>query len=323
MSDTPQTPANPAPAVSVVVLVNNQRENIRRCYEELHTTLTQPFEIIMVDDGSTDGSFDQIHALALQDPQLRVVRLRREFGNSAALAAGFDRARAPIIVTYDAAGQTQVADIPRILAPFEQGYELVSGWRNTQSAPLLQGLGNGIISLLTGVKLHDYGCPLKAYRAEIVRDLSLYGDLYRFLPALASWQGVEIYEVPIAGKVGNDTSKRQTLGRSAGVLLDLITVRFTLGYMGKPMQQFGRIGGFLSLLGFILGLYLIYDKIVLAHNIGERPLLLLSALLLIVGVQFIIFGLLAELTIRSYYEINDKPTYSVRETVENQKIIKY
>jgi glycosyltransferase involved in cell wall biosynthesis len=305
------------PAVSVVLLLHNQRDQIAARYAELQSALQGLlYEIIVVDDGSRDGGFEVLRQLAENDPQLRVVRLRRAFGRSAALAAGFDRARGALIVTLDAAGQTIAADIPRMLEPFERGYDVVSGWRRSIRPPPHIALANRLISVATGVYLHDYGCPLKAYRADIIREMSLYGDLYRFLPAMASWQGVQIAEVEVWGRPGTGAPRRGTFLRGTRVLLDLITVRFLQGYAARPMQSFGLIGGSLLGASSALGIYLLFVKFGLGQNIGDRPLLLLTVLFALLGIQFLVLGLLAELIIRVYYEIQNKPTYMVRETVE-------
>jgi glycosyltransferase involved in cell wall biosynthesis len=305
------------PAISVILLVENQRDLIAARYAELQSALLGlSSEIIIVDDGSIDGGFEVLRRLAEDDPQLRIVRLRRSFGRSAALVAGFARARGALIVTLDTDGQTAAADIPRLLEPFEQGYDVVSGWRHNIRRPLYISLANRLISATTGVHLRDYGCPLKAYRASVVKDMDLYGDLYRFIPAIASWQGVQIAEVAVWGRPGSAAAKRGAVMRGLGVLLDLITVRFMQGYAARPMQSFGLMGGGLLLAGSAIGGYLAVVKIALGQDIGERPLLLLAVLLAVLGIQFLVLGLLAELTIRSYYEIQHKPIYLVRETIE-------
>jgi glycosyltransferase involved in cell wall biosynthesis len=306
-----------APSITVVLPVYNERDLIAARYAEIRAALQGlSYEIIAVDDGSRDGGFDVLRQLTEGDPYLHVVRLRRSFGRSAALAAGFDRARGALIVTIDADGQTAAADIPRLLEQFERGCDVVSGWRSGIRRPRHVILANQLISATTSVYLHDYGCPLKAYRADVIREMNLYGDLYRFIPAIASWQGVQIAEVEVWGRPGSAAPKRGALLRSVRVLLDLITVRFFLGYAARPMQSFGLIGGGLLLLGSLLGSYLAFVKFGLGQDIGARPLLLLAVLLALVGIQLLVLGLLAELTIRVYYEIQNKPTYLVRETVD-------
>jgi glycosyltransferase involved in cell wall biosynthesis len=306
-----------APTVTVVLPIHNQRDLIAARYAEVQAALQGlSHEIIAVDDGSRDGGFEVLRQLAEGDPLLHVVRLRRSFGRSAALAAGFARARGALIVTLDTDGETAAADIPRLLEPFERGCDVVSGWRRGIRRPPHITLANRLISTTTSVYLHDYGCPLKAYRADVIKEMNLYGDLYRFLPAIASWQGIQIAEVEVWGRPGTAGPRRGMLLRGMRVLLDLITVRFLLGYAARPMQSFGLIGGGLVLLGGLLGSYLAFVKFGLGENIGARPLLLLAVLLALVGIQLLVLGLLAELTIRIYYEIQDKPTYLVRETVE-------
>jgi glycosyltransferase involved in cell wall biosynthesis len=306
-----------APSITVVLPIHNQRDLIAARYTELREALHGlSYEIIVVDDGSRDGGFEVLRQLAEGDPRLRAVQLRRAFGRSAALAAGFDRARGATIVTFDAGGQTAAADIPRLLESFERGSDVVSGWRRGIRRPPHIALANQLISVATGVPLHDYGCPLKAYRVDVVKEMSLYGDLYRFIPAIASWQGVKIAEVEVWGRPDVAAPRRGALLRSVRVLLDLITVRFLLGYAARPMQSFGLIGAGLLFGSSLLGAYLAFVKFGLGEDIGARPLLLLAVLLALVGIQFLVLGLLAELIIRVYYESQDRPTYLVRETVE-------
>jgi glycosyltransferase involved in cell wall biosynthesis len=313
----PSDDSSIVPAISVVIPFYNQRDYLAARCAEAHAALAGwPHEIIVVDDGSNDGGFELLRELVASDPQLRVVRLRRSFGRSAALAAGFARALGHYIVTLDADAQTEASDIPRLLAMFDDGYDVVSGWRHAVHQPTHVALANRVISAVTGVRLHDYGCPLKAYRADVVKELNLYGDLYRFLPAIASWQGVRVAEVPIEGRRVVEEAALGGLPRAARVLLDLITVRFLLGYAARPMQSFGLIGAVVLFLASLLVAYLAYLKIGLGQNIGDRPLLLLTGLLLMVGIQFLVLGLLAELITRVYFEIQDKPIYVVRETVE-------
>jgi glycosyltransferase involved in cell wall biosynthesis len=312
-----QEQREPQPEVTVVLPIRNQRDRIAgRCAEVRGALAGRPHEIIVVDDGSIDGSFSVLQRLAGDDPRLRVVRLRRGFGQSAALAAGFSRARGATVVTLDADGQVHAADIPRLLDELDRGYDIASGWRRDLRRPLQVSIGNWLISKTTGVHLHDYGCPLKAYRADILKEMKLYGDLYRFMPAIASWQGVHVAEVEVHGRAGGDESPHGGFLRAVRVLLDLITVRFLLGYAARPMQSFGLIGGGLLAVSFALGGYLAYVKAGLGEDIGDRPLLLLTLLLALVGVQFLVLGLLAELIARVYYEIQDKPIYAIRETIE-------
>src|SRR5690349_16317445 len=231
------------PTISIVIPVYNQRAYLAARCAEAHAALAgRPHEIIAVDDGSSDGSFELLRGLADGDPLLRVVRLRRSFGRSAALAAGFARAQGEYVVTLDADAQTEASDILRLLEALDEGYDVVSGWRHTVHQPPHVLAANRLISAVTGVNLHDYGCPLKAYRADVVKELRLYGDISRFLPAIAGWQGVRVAEVAIEGRRVVGRAALGGLPRATRVLLDLITVRFLLGYAARPMQSFGLIG---------------------------------------------------------------------------------
>jgi glycosyltransferase involved in cell wall biosynthesis len=319
--DSSQT-SNPL-TITVVIPIANQRDMIATRYSAVRAALQDRlYEIIAVDDGSSDDSFAVLRGLAADDPALRVVRLRRGFGRSAALSAGFSRARGAAIVTLDVDGQTDADDIPRLLAEIEHGFDVVSGWRRGARQPLRVVFANRLISATTGVHLHDYGCPLKVYRADVVRDMSLYGDLYRFIPAIASWQGVQIAEVEVRGRRDADEPVSVGVLSAIRVLLDLITVRFMLGYAARPMQSFGRIGCALLLATGPIGLYLAYIKLILGQDIGDRPLLLLAMLLALVGIQFLVLGLLAELITRVYYEVQHKPIYVVREIIEGGEVVK-
>ncbi|MEN9934468.1 MAG: hypothetical protein RLZZ387_1047 [Chloroflexota bacterium] len=272
------------------------------------------YEIVAVDDGSIDGTFGALSEAAARDQRIRAVRLRRSFGRTAALAAGFDRARGAAVVTIDGEGQTDPADIPELLAKLDEGFDIVSGRRNIPRS-LPTTLGNLLISHVTSLPLRDYGCPLKAYRADVVRQLRLYGDLYRLAPAIARWHGVRVAEVEVREHRVPEVGPGSGLRRILQVLLDLITVRFLLGYTARPMQGFGRTGGILLAGAALIGGYLAVVKLGLGLDIGERPLLLLAALLVLTGAQFLVLGLLAELLVRLYYESQQKPIYAVREEI--------
>jgi glycosyltransferase involved in cell wall biosynthesis len=295
--------------------VRNRRTRVAARIAETSAALAgRRFEIVVVDDGSIDGTFEVLRELGASDARIRAVQLRRPFGRTAALAAGFERARGSVVVTLDAEGQTDPADIPQLLAALEAGSDLVSGQRDIPRSLPTQ-LGNQLISWATGVRLHDYGCPLKAYRAEVVRELHLYGDLYRLAPAIASWQGVRVAEVTVHERLVPEIGPGVGLGRILQVLLDLITVRFLLNYNARPMQGFGRIGTGLLALAAALSLYLGYTRLVAGQDIGERPLLLAMALFGLIGAQFLALGLIAELLVRVYYEAQQKPIYAVREEI--------
>lgn len=311
--------------LSVVIPIYDEEENIPELYRRLHQTLStldRSYEIIAIDDGSRDNSFSILKELAEQDPHLRVVRFRRNFGQSAAFAAGFDLARGQVIITMDADLQNDPADIPRLLETMEQGdYDIVSGWRKDRKDPFLtrrlpSQIANRLISWATDIHLHDYGCSLKAYRAEVIKQVHLYGELHRFIPALASWIGVRVAEIPVQHHPRMHGRSKYGLGRVFRVLLDLITVRFLLSYSARPMQLFGGLGLISAGIGFLIGLYLTALKLFFGEQLSTRPLLWLAILMVIIGMQLITMGLLGELIIRTYHETQNKPIYAIREIIE-------
>jgi glycosyltransferase involved in cell wall biosynthesis len=304
-----------APLITVVVPVRNRRASIGARIRQVGAALAgHSYEIIAVDDGSIDGTFEALRELAACDPRLRAVQLRRPFGRTAALAAGFERARGAAVVTLDAEGQTNPADVPRLLAKLDEGFDIVSGRRDIPRS-LPTRLGNWLISRATRLRLHDYGCPIKAYRADVIAELRLYGDLYRLAPAIASWRGVRVAEAEVHEHLVPEVGPGAGLRRVLAVLLDTITVRFLLGYTARPMQGFGRVGGALLAAGVLLAGYLAVVRLGFGQDIGERPLLLLAALLGLLGAQLLALGLLAELLVRVYYEAQRKPIYAVREEI--------
>ncbi|MCG8347518.1 MAG: glycosyltransferase family 2 protein [Chloroflexales bacterium] len=318
-------PVKTKPTLSIVVPIYNEAENIPQLYTRLTaalTTLGHSYEIIAIDDGSHDRSFNLLRELALGDPILRVVRFRRNFGQTAAFAAGFVRAQGQVVITLDADLQNDPVDIPLLLAKLDEGYDVVSGWRERRHDPfwnrrLPSLLANRLISFVTSVHLHDYGCSLKAYRSAVVKDIQLYGELHRFIPAIASWQGVAVGEIPVSHAPRRFGKSKYGIGRTLRVVLDLVTVRFLLSYATRPMQIFGSIGLLSSFLGASLGFYLAYVRLILQQSVGDRPLLLLAVLLIVLGVQFLGMGLLGELITRVYYEGRNKPIYVVREEINN------
>jgi glycosyltransferase involved in cell wall biosynthesis len=309
--------------VTLVVPIFNEAESIRLLHAELKKVLDETgrsYEIVAVDDGSQDDSFAILKELHEQDPHLKVIRFRRNFGQTAAFAAGFDYAQGDVIITIDADLQNDPADIPLLLAEMDKGYDVVSGWRQKRKEPFLTRrlpsmVANWLISQATGVHLHDYGCSLKAYRREVVKGVQLYGELHRFIPALASWMGVSVAEIPVRDHARRFGQSKYGISRTIKVLLDLITVRFLLSYSTRPIQIFGGAGLLSFLVGTVLGIYLTFVKLVQRQNIGGRPLLLLAVLLVMVGVQLIGMGLLGELVVRTYYEAQGKPIYAVREVL--------
>jgi glycosyltransferase involved in cell wall biosynthesis len=310
--------------LSVVIPLYNEEENVKPLYEKLKAVLEelgQSYEVIIVDDGSIDGSFSILKELHERDKRLKVVRFRRNFGQTAAFAAGFEHSKGEVVVTMDADLQNDPADIPLLLSKIEEGYDVVSGWRVKRKDSFLTRrlpsiVANWLISKVTGCHLHDYGCSLKAYRREVVKGIRLYGELHRFIPALASWMGISVAEVPVRHHPRRFGRSKYGLSRTAKVILDLLTVGFLLSYSTRPIHIFGGIGllGFGS--GVAIGAYLSFVKFALRQDIGGRPLLLLSILLMVLGVQSISIGLLGELVVRTYYEALDKPIYAVREILE-------
>jgi glycosyltransferase involved in cell wall biosynthesis len=312
-----------APLISVVIPLYNEEESIAKLHVELTGVLQsvgEPYEIVVVDDGSTDGSFELLGRIHEADPRLKVIRFRRNFGQTAAFAAGFEAAGGDVIVTLDADLQNDPADIPHLLDGIGQGYDVVSGWRvkrrDAWYRRWLSRAANWLISQATGVRLHDYGCSLKAYRSEVVKSIRLYGELHRFIPAIASWMGVSLSESRVNHRPRPyGSSKYGSVGRTIKVFLDLLTVRFLLSSATRPIHVFGALGLLASIVGGAVGLYLSYAKLVLGESIGNRPMLTLAVLLLIVGVQMISMGLLGELVVRTYHESQDKPIYAIRETL--------
>ncbi|NEQ31631.1 MAG: glycosyltransferase family 2 protein [Leptolyngbya sp. SIO4C5] len=309
--------------LSLVIPIYNEYESIPRLLDKVlqaADALASAYEVICVDDGSTDGSAKLLKELAAQHSQLTVLLLRRNYGQTAAMAAGFDYARGQVIITLDGDLQNDPADISKLLHKLNEGYDLVSGWRinrqdNQVTRLLPSKIANWLIGRVTGVNLHDYGCSLKAYRTEVVRDMNLYGELHRFLPALASIEGARIAEIPVNHYARQFGQSKYGLGRTFRVIMDLVTVYFMKRFLTKPMYVFGLLGIFSMMIGFCLGLYLTFLKLGLGQSIGDRPLLILAVVLLLAGIQLFCFGLLAELVMRTYHESQKRPIYRVREVL--------
>ncbi len=314
-----------APELSIVIPVHNESPNIKPLCDELTQVLGQygrSYEVIIVDDGSTDDTFDQLSALQARDHRLRVIRFRRNFGQTAAFAAGFAHARGRLVVTFDGDLQNDPRDIPAMVALIDQGNDIVCGWRKdrkdtfvTRRVPSM--IANSIISWATGVHLHDYGCSLKVFRAEVVKPLRLYGEMHRFLPAIASQIGVRIAEMVVNHRARSAGTTKYGLSRTVRVILDLATVKFLLSYSTRPLQIFGLLGLITGGVGALITAYLAYIRLFTSQGIGDRPLLLLGVMLVFIGVQLVTFGLLAEVMARTYYESQDKPTYVIREVRES------
>ena len=313
-----------SPDLSVVIPLLDEAPNIEALYRELTQTLEdwgRPYEVVLVDDGSTDGTFELLSRLHAADPRLRVIRLRRNFGQTAAFSAGFARARGRLIVTADGDLQNDFRDIPPMVEKLEEGYDIVCGWRKRRkdhwlSRRLPSVLANALISRATGVRLHDSGCSLKVFRAEVVKSLRLYGEMHRFLPALASEQGVRIVEVVVNHRPRRHGRSKYGISRAVRVILDLATVKFLLSYSTRPLQIFGLVGLLMGVAGTAITGWLGYSRLFLGQSIGGRPLLLLGILLLFTGLQLVTLGLLAEMQARTYHESQGKPTYHIRELLD-------
>jgi glycosyltransferase involved in cell wall biosynthesis len=314
------------PEVSVVVPVFNEMDNILPLYHALRAAMAETgrtWEVIFVDDGSTDATYQVLQDLPMQDACVRVIRLRRNFGQTAALVAGFDYARGAIIVSLDGDLQNDPADISALLKTLKDGYDVVSGWRmHRQDGFWLRRLpsrvANWLISKTTGIHLHDYGCTLKAYRAEVLKELRLYGEMHRFIPALIGCNGARITELPVQHHPRQHGRSKYGISRTVRVLLDLLTVKFFISFVTKPLQIFGLVGLVTFLTGAAICAYLSMAKLVWGQGLAERPLLLFGILLAIVGVQFICMGILAEIQIRTYHESSHKPTYAIREILDDK-----
>ena len=313
-----------APRLSVVVLVYNELESIAPMHEELMGVLEAldlSYEVLYIDDGSRDGSTERLGQLAARDRHVRVVSFRRNFGQTAAVQAGIDHSRGEILVFMDGDMQNDPHDIPRLMEKIDEGYDVVSGWRKDRqddaARVLPSKIANWIIARVTGVRLNDFGCTLKAYQREVIQDVKLYGEMHRFIPVYASWVGARITELTVNHRPRAFGHSKYSLARTSRVLLDLITVKLLGSYSTKPIYFFGFAAFGLWALALVFAAIVIIQKVLppypYAHN---NPLLLLSVFLAIVGVQFILMGLLAELSIRTYHESQAKTTYVVREIIE-------
>lgn len=305
--------------LSIVVPVYNEEENVQLLHQKLKEvldSLKQEYEILFIDDGSTDRTLFILEGIQAKDKEVIVLSLRRNFGQTAAFAAGFDFARGDIVITMDGDLQNDPADIPKLLEIIKD-HDLVSGWRKKRKDPFFTRrvpsmIANWMISKVTGVKLHDYGCSLKAYRRDVIKNLKLYGEMHRFIPAVASWYGVRVAEVETTHHPRMHGKSKYGISRTIKVVLDLITVKFLQSFSTKPIQFFGPVGVLSGFLGFSVLLYLTIDKLLFGQDIGGRPLLLLGALLVIVGIQLIGMGLLGEMLVRVYHESQRKPIYVIK-----------
>lgn len=309
--------------ISLVVPIYNEHESIPQLLNILSSvmnTLDFTYEIICVDDGSLDGSGELLKQFAETRQDLTVILFRRNYGQTAAMAAGFDYARGDVIITLDGDLQNDPADIPQLMSKLDEGYDLVSGWRkyrkdNQLTRLLPSKLANWLIGRVTGVSLHDYGCSLKAYRTEVVRDMNLYGELHRFLPVLAFIEGARIAEIPVNHHARQFGKSKYGLGRTFRVVMDLMTVYFMKRFLTKPMHVFGLLGVLSMIAGICTGTYLTVLKFWTGQDIGDRPLLILAIVLFLTGIQLFSFGLLAELLMRTYHESQKRPIYRIRQII--------
>ncbi|MFM2430173.1 MAG: hypothetical protein RLZZ511_1386 [Cyanobacteriota bacterium] len=311
------------PAVSVVVPIYNEVESIPHLLSAISTALqgaALSYEILCVDDGSRDSSDQLLKQIALERNDLRVVLLRRNYGQTAAMAAGFSYASGRVIVTIDGDLQNDPSDIPMLMSRLEEGYDMVSGWRkNRQDKSLTRvipsKIANRLIGWVTGVKLHDYGCSLKAYRSELVADMNLYGELHRFLPALAFIEGAKITEMPVKHHARQFGQSKYGLDRTFRVVMDLLTISFMRTFLTRPMHVFGLFGLLFLAAGLAIGGHLAYVRLVIGEDVGQRPLLILAVVLLLGGLNLFCVGILAEIAMRTYHESQGRPIYRVRETI--------
>jgi glycosyltransferase involved in cell wall biosynthesis len=327
-AERPSAPSQPrrdgnGPELSVVIPLYNEEESlpvlVPLVLEHLRP-LGRRFELVLVDDGSSDGTARVLEKLSARTPELVAVLLRRNYGQTAAMAAGFDASSGDVVVTLDGDLQNDPADIPLLLSKLEEGYDLVSGWRHQRqdaavSRLLPSKIANRLIARVTGVRLHDYGCSLKAYRREVVEDMNLYGELHRFLPALAFIEGARITEVKVNHQPRRYGRSKYGIDRTFRVLMDLLTVWFMKRFLTRPMHVFGLAGLVATGMGLLIGLWLLGEKIFLNADVGDRPLLLVAVLSIISGVQLFCFGLLAELQMRTYHESQNRPIYRIRATL--------
>ena len=316
-----------APELSIFLPVLNEEPNLRPLHEKLDESLRllgRTAEIIYVDDGSTDGSLEVLRELAGKDSRMRVISLRRNYGQTAAMAAGIDAARGQVLIPMDADLQNDPADIVRLLDKLDEGYDVVSGWRKdrkdkaiTRKIPSM--IANRLISWIGGVPLHDYGCSLKAYRRESLEDVRLYGEMHRFIPIYASWAGARVTEIPVEHHPRTMGKSKYGLSRTLKVVLDLMTIKFMASYQTKPIYVFGTCGILAFIISLLAGLFALFLKIVHKADFVQTPLPILTIVMFAIGVQFLLMGLLAEMLVRTYHESQEKRIYAVRETIGVKK----
>jgi glycosyltransferase involved in cell wall biosynthesis len=309
--------------VSVILPVYNEEKNLQPLNSSLRESLERlgrSYEIIYVDDGSTDRSLEELREIAARDHRVKVVALRRNYGQTAAMSAGLDHAVGGILIPMDADGQNDPADIGKLIEKLDQGYDVVSGWRKERKDKLLtrrvpSSAANHLISRLSGVPLHDYGCSLKAYRREVLADVKLYGEMHRFIPIYASWAGASVTEIPVTHHPRRAGKSKYGLSRTVKVVFDLITIKFMSNYLTKPLYLFGTAGLICLLVSVVSMLFSLYYRFIHDVHLNRMPLATLAMIMFAMGFQFIFMGLLAEMVVRTYHESQNKPTYLVRERI--------
>lgn len=313
--------------ISVVIPVYNEEKNIPHLYDELSAALNElgmSYEVVVIDDGSKDGSFEALKAVHEKDSRWQIIQFRRNFGQTAGMAAGFKAAQGKVVISIDADLQNDPRDIGKLLEKMHEGYDIVSGWRKDRKEPFISRrlpsmTANWLISRSTGVYLHDYGCTLKAYDHVVAKNVSLYGELHRFIPALASQIGVRVAEVPVNDRPRRFGTSKYGINRTLKVFLDLIAVSFYLSYFNRPLYVFGGLGIAVGAVGTVILSYLGYVRLIIGEDIGNRPLLMLGILLMVLGVQMVTTGLIADMVMRTYHESQKKPIYFVREHLGKSK----
>src|ERR671932_1274670 len=311
------------PDISVFLPVLNEEPNLRPLHAKMQAALAElglTAEVIYVDDGSTDRSLEVLHEIAREDSRVRVISLRRNYGQTAAMSAGIDAARGRVLVPMDADLQNDPADIKRLLAKLDEGYDVVSGWRKDRQDKMVTRripsmIANRLISWIGGVPLHDYGCSLKAYRRDSIKDVRLYGEMHRFIPIYASWVGARVTEIPVEHHARTMGKSKYGLSRTVKVVFDLVTIKFMASYQTKPLYVFGTFGMCAFLISFLAGLYAVFLKIFHRADFVQTPLPILKIVMFAVGVQFLLMGLLAEMLVRTYHESQSKRIYAVREKI--------
>jgi len=309
--------------LSIVIPIYNEKESIGELYEKLNKALSRmnlKYEVLLIDDGSVDGTFNELLKVHRKNKLFKIIRFRKNFGQTSAISAGFSYAEGEVVITLDADLQNDPQDIPVLLEKLNEGYDIVSGWRKnrkdkavTRRFPSI--IANKIISKLTGVHLHDYGCTLKVYKKEVVKNINLYGEMHRYIPAIASWMGVKVAEVPVMHHSRRHGKSKYGVSRTIKVILDIITLKFLLSYSQSPIQMFGLLGLFSGMIGFIMTAYLIIMRLFFNQPLADRPLFILSIFMIFIGVQLITIGLLAEVLIRVYHKVQDRSTYVIKDII--------